>query len=148
MAPEAPEALTDQQLCDALRARGQRVTSQRLVIHQVLREAGRHVTADEVLDLVGERLPNISLPTVYSTLETLETLGAVRRVSTARGAALFDPRTDPHDHMVCERCGAVEDIETATELRGAITKARRRGFDARGAEVTIRGLCAGCAEVP
>ena len=50
----------------ALRGAGYRVTPQRLVIHRTLVELGRHVGAEELLAAVGHRLPNVSLPTVYS----------------------------------------------------------------------------------
>ena len=77
-----------------------RVTPQRVVLHRALRELDRHVTADELLDAVAERLPNVSLPTIYATLDLLEELGMVRRVQRA-GTTLFDPRTEPHHHLVC-----------------------------------------------
>src|SRR5437899_1917544 len=94
--------VTDQQLTSVLHARGQRVTPQRLVISRTLRELGRHVTADEVLAGVADRLPNVSLPTVYSTLELFEDLGLVRRLGVSQGPVMYDPRPEPHDHMVCD----------------------------------------------
>jgi len=79
-------AFNDEQLTAVLHERGQRVTPQRLVINRALRELDRHVTADEVLAAVARRLPNVSLPTVYSTLELFEELGLVHRV----GVSLVD----------------------------------------------------------
>src|SRR3954454_18324947 len=101
----------DTSLIDALRARGQRVTPQRLVIHRILREQNRHVSVEEVQSLVSDRLPNVSLPTVYSTLELLEELGLVRRVGEIGGRVLFDSRLDDHHHAVCSNCGRTEDID-------------------------------------
>ena len=86
------DSVTDD-LPTALRERGMRVTPQRVVLHRALRELDRHVTADELLDSVADRLPNVSLPTIYATLELLEELGMVRRVQRA-GTTLFDPRVD------------------------------------------------------
>jgi len=63
-----------QDLSTALRERGMRVTPQRIVVHRALRDLDRHVTADELLDAVCDRLPNVSLPTIYATLELLEQL--------------------------------------------------------------------------
>src|SRR3954453_20782325 len=93
----------DARLTAALRERGQRVTSQRLVIHRLLRELDRHVTAGEVLRQAAERLPGMSLPTVYATLDLLTELGLARRVSVG-GPVLYDPRTEDHAHMGCRRC--------------------------------------------
>ena len=144
MASTTSPQLSESDLAGALRRRGQRVTSQRLVIHRALREMGRHVTAEQVLDAVVPRLPGISLPTVYATLDLFEELGLVHRVPGAPGAVLYDPRTDPHHHMVCERCGAVEDLEARVDLAASTRAARRRGFQPEGSQVVIRGLCAGC----
>src|SRR5215216_6191004 len=128
----------------ALRAAGYRVTPQRLVIHRALVELGRHVGAEELLDAVGRQLPNVSLPTVYSALDALEDAGLVRRVSAGQGHALYDARPADHHHLVCRRCGAVEDLDAPVPLSRALNSAREHGFAPDGAEVVIRGLCANC----
>jgi Fe2+ or Zn2+ uptake regulation protein len=138
-------ASPDIQLQSALRERGLRVTPQRVLIHRALRELDRHVTADEVLDAVSVRLPNASLPTVYSTLELLEELGMVRRLAARSGAALYDPRPDEHQHVVCRSCGRVEDLDVPVDSVRAIRAARKRGFEPDNAELVISGLCADCA---
>src|SRR3954466_1044180 len=132
------------QLTDLLRERGQRVTSQRLLIDRFLRENQGHVTAEQVLAGVADALPGTALPTVYATLELFEELGLGRRVQTGGGAMGFDPRTAPHHHVTCRRCGAVEDVEAPVELEGVLRRARRAGFEAEHAEVVVRGLCRDC----
>jgi Fe2+ or Zn2+ uptake regulation protein len=134
----------DQELAAALRARDQRVTSQRIVIHRALREADRHVTAEEVLASVSGQLPNVSLPTVYATLDLFQRLGIVRRVSAGDGAVLYDPRAEPHHHLVCRNCGGVEDLEHELDLGPALRAAGRAGFAADDAELVVSGLCADC----
>jgi Fe2+ or Zn2+ uptake regulation protein len=136
------------ELRDLLHQRGQRVTSQRLVIHAALEQLGRHTSADELLRVVSDRLPGVSLPTVYSTLELLEELGLVRRVPGAGGATLWDPGRDPHHHVACRRCGRVEDLEANVDAAGALAAARRRGFVADHAGLLVSGLCPACARLP
>jgi Fe2+ or Zn2+ uptake regulation protein len=136
--------MKDAQLTEALRSRGQRVTPQRLVIHRILREMNRHVSADELLTEVSERLPNVSLPTVYSTLELLEELGLVQRVGEIGGRVLFDSRLDDHHHVVCESCGRVEDIDAAVDSAPALAAARRAGFADARAGLIVTGRCARC----
>jgi Fe2+ or Zn2+ uptake regulation protein len=138
----------DDRLSAALRERGQRVTSQRLVIHRVLHELDAHVTAEEVLGAVADRLPGVSLPTVYATLELLEDLGAIRRVAVPGGPALYDPRTAPHHHMVCGTCGRAEDVFADVDLTAAVRSAKRDGFSARHAEVIVTGTCEACTGRP
>jgi Fe2+ or Zn2+ uptake regulation protein len=139
-------SVPDTQLQDELRSRGMRVTPQRVLIHRALRELDRHVSADEVLVAVSERLPNASLPTVYATLELLEELGMVRRVAARAGAALYDPRVAPHQHVVCRSCGRVEDLDVDVDTARALRAARRRGFEPTDAELVVSGLCGDCAE--
>jgi Fe2+ or Zn2+ uptake regulation protein len=134
-----------EEAAQALRAKGYRVTPQRLVVQQALAGGARHLSAEEVQEAVSERMPNVSLPTVYAALEALEESGLVRRVAAGRGPALFDARPAGHHHLVCRRCGAVEDIEAEVELGPALRRAARAGFAADGAEVVVHGLCARCA---
>jgi Fe2+ or Zn2+ uptake regulation protein len=128
----------------ALRARGQRVTPQRLAIAAVLQDLSHHATAEEIHGLVGERVPGISLPTVYATLDLMEDLGLVRRVATDGGRALFDARTDEHHHAVCRRCGSVLDIEATPDHAALLRAARSAGFAPDDAQVVVRGVCADC----
>src|SRR3954451_2868448 len=136
---------SDIQLTDALRQRGQRVTPQRLVIARTLQEMGRHVSAEEVLGAVEEQLPNVSLPTVYSTLELLGELGLLRRVGPAGGRMLFDARTEEHEHAMCSVCGRVDDIDVHVDAAPAIDAARAAGWSGPSAGVLITGVCDRCA---
>ena len=126
----------DQRLTDALRARGQRVTLPRLMVHRFVAGAPQHVTAEDV----HAELPSLSFATIYSTLELLEQLGLVRRVSTLGGAAVYDSRMDSHDHAVCRVCGRMFDI-AASERSAPSAPA---GFQVEQAVVQLIGLCADC----
>jgi Fe2+ or Zn2+ uptake regulation protein len=121
-----------------------RVTPQRLAVHGALQALGRHATAEEVLDRVHGSVPGVSLPTVYAALELLADLGLAARVHAGR-AVRYDPRAEPHHHLVCTVCGAVADLDAAVELGPAVEQARALGAEAHGAEVTVRGRCAACA---
>ncbi len=132
-------------LSDALRARGGRVTPQRLAIARVVRETAGHITAEAVFGQVSERMPGVSLPTVYATLELLEELGQVRRVPGVPGAVLFDSRAQAHDHFVCRRCGTVVDLDSETDHAAVLRAADELGCRADDAQVVVTGLCAGCA---
>ncbi len=138
MKPVAPT------LSDSLHARGMRVTPQRLVIYDALARLGRHASAEQVREAVAERVPGISLPTVYATLDLLERLELVRRVHTGGSAVLYDPRTDPHQHAVCRSCGAVEDLDAPVDTAKAIGAARKSGFVPEDASTVVTGLCANC----
>src|SRR5215217_2824287 len=108
-------------LSELLRERGMRVTSQRLLIERALRDHGGHLTADQVHELVEPALPGVTQQTVYSTLALLAELGVARRV-VAPGTTRFEATRDDHQHAVCERCGAIEDLHTRVPL-AAVTRA-------------------------
>ena len=132
-------------LAAALRQRGQRSTPQRLAIARVLTDLDRHVTAERVHAEVSARMPGVSLPTVYATLDLLEELGLARRVATEGGAVVYDPRTDAHHHLVCRACGKIADVDAPVDTAGVQAAAREAGFEPDASEVVVRGLCADCA---
>jgi Fe2+ or Zn2+ uptake regulation protein len=131
------------ELMTALRERGMRVTPQRVVLHRALRELDRHVTADELLHAVSDRLPNVSLPTIYATLELFEELGMVRRVQRA-GTSVFDARTDVHHHLICTVCGSIEDLEAELDTSALERAADSRGFGRERVEAVVHGRCTTC----
>ena len=132
-------------LATALRDRGQRVTPQRLMVARVMSDLDTHVTAEAVFEEVRRRMPGVSLPTVYATLDLLEGVGLIDRVTTERGAAIYDPRTDEHHHLVCRRCGAIMDVEATVGAGDLLDAARSAGFAPDHAQVVVRGLCSACA---
>jgi Fe2+ or Zn2+ uptake regulation protein len=143
MAPTAE--ILDRELTNLLRSRGQRVTPQRLVLHRVLRSRDRHLTAEEAMRELGQQLPNVSVPTVYATLELFEELGLIRRVAMeGSGPALFDSRTDDHNHVACRRCGRVEDIEVPVDDTRVRSAARAAGYEPEHTDVVVVGLCRDC----
>ena len=131
-------------LSTTLRQHGHRVTSQRVILHRVLTELDRHATAEEIAREAEERLPGMSLPTVYATLELFEELGLVRRVN-AGGPTLFDPNPDGHSHFACRDCGAVLDVPVLVDATGATAVAQRSGLRVDTVEVVLRGLCGSCS---
>jgi Fe2+ or Zn2+ uptake regulation protein len=136
---------TDQSdLVDLLRARGRRVTSQRLVILRELRRRARHATADEIRRAVSHELPGTAAPTIYATLDLLVELGLVRRIDAGTGASLYDARTEPHQHLVCDRCGSIEDIDVDVDAERFLEAAARAGYTAQRAELVVHGLCPNC----
>ena len=136
---------SDEELSELLRARGQRVTSQRLVILRELRRRHHHATADEILGMVSHDLPGITAPTVYSTLELLVELHLIRKIDVGSGVSLFDGRTDPHQHTVCSVCGGVKDLDGEFNPATLIKAAEDTGFRPEQVDVVLSGVCAQCA---
>jgi Fe2+ or Zn2+ uptake regulation protein len=132
-------------LSELLRERGMRVTSQRLLIERALRDHGGHLTAEQVHELVEPVLPGVTQQTVYSTLALLAELGVARRVAAPGPSTRFEAVTSDHHHMICERCGAIEDLHARVPLAAATRASRESGFVPASAGVTVLGLCRRCA---
>lgn len=92
-----------------LKDHGLKVTPQRISVLKVL--AGHtHPTIDELYNEIKKESPSISLATVYKNLNTLKDEGLVVEVNIVNQKSRYDIYEKPHIHIVCERCGAVEDI--------------------------------------
>jgi Fe2+ or Zn2+ uptake regulation protein len=128
---------------DALREQGLKVTAQRLAVYRTITEHGRHLTAEEVYARVSQRLPTISLTTVYKILNELVELGRAQRVSLGDGSVRFDPNVDGHAHLVCRRCGRAEDLP-ASEYHVGVPEIAARGYRVLGHAVIFYGLCPDC----
>jgi Fe2+ or Zn2+ uptake regulation protein len=146
-APEINGSEDQRDLIELLHARGQRVTSQRLVILRELRRRSEHATAEEIHRAVHHELPGTATPTIYATLDLFVELGLARRIETGT-AALYDARLEPHQHAICRRCGRVQDVDGRINASALLRAAGDRGFHAEGAELIISGLCEECAALP
>lgn len=131
-------------LLERLRDRGWRLTAQRRVVAEVLNGEHMHLTADEVHERAGQRLPEISRATVYNTLGELVALGEVLEVATDGRAKRYDPNAHrPHHHLVCTGCRTIRDVPAAPDL-GLLPADTAFGFAVTGVEITYRGLCPDC----
>jgi Fur family peroxide stress response transcriptional regulator len=98
--PEIPEEIS-----------GLRMTRQRQEIYRILIEQRDHPTANEVFMRAKDRLPNISLATVYNCLEALVQHGIIRQVHFERESSRYCPNLREHGHFHDESTGAIHDVD-------------------------------------
>jgi Fur family ferric uptake transcriptional regulator len=130
-----------------LREQGYRLTPQRNVIWEVLRDAGRHMTADEVTRQVCSRLPDVNVSTVYRTLELLVSLDLVLETRLEGSACYYEVSPEPsHHHFVCTQCGAVGHFsdDLLSPVHAELTE--RKGFAVSQIQLTAFGLCRECQD--
>ncbi|MGK7310629.1 MAG: Fur family transcriptional regulator [Candidatus Longimicrobiales bacterium M2_2A_002] len=135
----------DARLRTALEAKGQRFTEQRAAVYRFLHHTDRHPSADDVFTSVRDVIPDISLATVYKSLETLVSCGLASKLTYGDGSARYDGRTDPHPHARCLSCGTVSDVPghlDAESVRGI--GELPGGFAVEGYRVEVVGLCQAC----
>ncbi|MEW6328685.1 MAG: transcriptional repressor [Candidatus Micrarchaeota archaeon] len=122
----------------------ERLTRQRKIILEELGKVRTHPSAPELYIAVRKRIPRISLGTVYRNLEQLSREGAVMKITTD-SLSRFDGHSEPHPHFLCEKCGAVFDMDKPMEVRFD-KKFLERKFGCRvfGASLEVYGLCKKC----
>jgi Fur family transcriptional regulator, ferric uptake regulator len=131
-------------LAARLRAAGQRVTPQRLLILGVFRP-GEHLSADEVFDRVERELPATTRSTVYRSLESFRDAGLVSETDLGHGVRQFELLEEArHHHLICHGCGAMVDLadELVQPLRDGVRA--RYGFAAGIEHLALFGYCAAC----
>lgn len=119
-----------------------RLTAQRRVIAEAFAGEHVHLTAEEVLDRARRHMPEISLATVYNTLNELVALGELRPLHSGRDRPRYDPTAPAHDHLVCLGCGAIHDVYPRG--RKMLPRAQRFGHRVVAQETVFRGYCPRC----
>ncbi|RKY03156.1 transcriptional repressor [Candidatus Poribacteria bacterium] len=135
----------EEKLKEVLKRAGYRVTRQRLVIFEALRGTTSHPTAEEIYNMVKSRLPNISLGTVYRTLELFERLGVLQRLTFEGSPSRFDGNPKPHYHAICLGCGRVLDADEPVPEDIGRRFSEETGFEIVGYKLEFYGYCKECA---
>ena len=129
---------------DAITRSGIRLTPQRRTVYEALMDRRDHPTALEVFMRVKDRMPSISLATVYNCLEALTESGLVRHVNFDRASSRYCPNLVPHGHFFCSDCGAVFDVPIKASLQDAWEVPPQTVVSQT--ELTLQGLCPICAQ--
>jgi Fur family transcriptional regulator, ferric uptake regulator len=122
----------------------QRNTQQRQVILEELRKLDSHPTAAALYALVRNRLPKISLGTVYRNLEMLYQLGIIQKLEFGGNEARYDGTVAHHDHIRCVNCGRLEDISDPPLDLPGVQENDLGGYKILGHRFEYLGLCPGC----
>ena len=127
-----------------LRARGFRMTSQRLAILHTLRHAGTHLSPREVYRQAKQDLPGLTEPTVYRTLEFLVENGLARPSQTGNGHLMYEIAGNDHHHLVCRMCGDEIEVEHALLEQLYQKLESTSGYVRIDSHMTFFGVCSAC----
>jgi Fur family ferric uptake transcriptional regulator len=144
----ATPALADD-IMARLRASGGRVTAtRRATVEVLLSAADRHLNAEQIVDAVRARLPDVAGSTIYRTLAALEDLAVISHVHLDHGPATFHFGDRTHRHLVCRHCHTI--IETPADLFADLAEDldRRYGFSIIGEHFALAGECRACRQQP
>jgi Fe2+ or Zn2+ uptake regulation protein len=116
----------------------------------VLLAAGRPVTLPDITQLA----PDLAQSSVYRNLDVLERSGVIRRITAGSEYAHFELTEEllgHHHHLICVRCGSLDDIHLDDHLELLVDQhlrelAEQVGFDPLHHSLDLYGRCAGCQD--
>ena len=131
---------------DELKRAGLKITVPRMKILQILEQArNHHMSAEMVYQTLVEQGEDVGLATVYRVLTQFEAAGIVVRHNFEGEFAVFEiNQGEHHDHLVCVKCGRVDEfIDETIENRQRVV-AEKAGFKMTDHSLNIYGLCGNC----
>ncbi|MCA9506072.1 MAG: transcriptional repressor [Myxococcales bacterium] len=121
-------------------------TRQREMILAAFLEAKRHVTSEDLYQLVREQHPNIGYTTVYRTMKLLVEAGLATERHFDDGITRYETEHEHHDHLVCIKCGRIQEFECDEIEERQREIAKGYGFQVLRHRHELYGHCAACRE--
>lgn len=111
------------------------------LILNIINNSMCHPTAEEIFFEAKKVSPKIVMATVYNNLATLTSEGLIRKIKAVGAADRYDSTMHGHDHLVCDRCGALADItvEELPQILKSVTKGRMTSYN-----LTVGYICDDC----
>lgn len=145
-------SISQEKFKEMLKEKGLKVTNQRLLVLEVLADhRDRHMTAEDIYELVKEDYPDIGLATIYRTVQLLLEMQLVDRINLDDGCVRYEIGEMPgneakhhHHHLICKTCGKIFPFkdDLLDELEGHIEMAT--GFHVLDHELKFYGQCREC----
>ncbi len=120
-------------------------TAQRIAIFNYIKDSNLNPSIKDIYQHVSERLSNISLTTVYNTIELLKKEGLIIELphTTGKEGRRFSSNLTTHDHLICNYCGTVVDMKFDLD-RSLLDKNNCYGYDIHTVSLNIYGICPEC----
>ena len=131
----------------ALNSAGLRVTNQRALLLEIIRQGEGHLDAFELYRRAREKQPRLSLSTVYRALQKFKKLGLVEEVHFDETHHHYEVKpSSEHHHLVCLGCGRVIEFHypLARQVKRNVPEAK--DFDIIGTELRMTGYCSRCRQ--
>lgn len=137
-------------LKEKLKETGFKITPQRRAIVEILlKHKDKHLSSEEIYDLVRVDCPEIGLATVYRTMQLLDDVGAISKLNLDDGCIRYEIDLDDsdahnHHHLICKNCGCI--IEVKEDLLESIEEQIQKiyNFNILDHDVKFYGLCEDC----
>ena len=120
------------------------MTAQRKLIFDIINNSCEHLTAEKIYLTAKKIMPGIAMATVYNSLKYLVDNKYIRKVGVSNGADFYDKSLMPHEHIICEKCGAIADI-----MNGGIKDIIEKEVGSKiiNYELNVHYICSKCKSV-
>jgi Fur family ferric uptake transcriptional regulator len=132
-----------------LKEKGYKLTPQRrAILDTIIKSEGKHLTAEEIYELVKVDCPEIGLATVYRTVLLLDELGVICKLDLNDGCSRYElvhqNENHQHHHLICTNCGKVLEVEG--DLLENLEKniEEKCNFEIKNHSLKFYGLCSDC----
>jgi len=132
-----------EELCEVFREQGLKVTPQRRLIFESLRDGPDHPTADDIYHGVKDVMPDMSLATVYHTLNDLVSMRELVALDLGEGKTRYDICASAHCHLVCLACRNVQDVMRDPDCAQLLPE-EAYGYEIERCDVLFYGRCPEC----
>ena len=130
---------------EILRAEGKRITPQRSLLLEIIRESRGHLDAGEIYHRARSRDPRISLSTVYRNLNLLKELGLIAEVHLDEEHHHYEPTEGTqHYHLICSGCGRIVEFDNPSVGTSLSQVCEEEGFLVERVHIDLVGLCPEC----
>lgn len=135
---------TRKELGIELRSNGCKVTPQRIAVYEFLASTKAHPTVEIIYQKLHSVYPNMSLATVYKTVDALQKMGIIQELNTGEEAFRYDAETVPHAHIQCTVCGRVDDVPDLAAAGLQQEVAESTGYEVASQQLYFYGVCPHC----
>ena len=138
--------ISEKEIFVNLKQAGLKLTKQRkAIIHYI---AGRtdHPTAQQIYHQLRSRDTDLSMATVYNTLNVLVTMALIKEIDFEHSDNRYDTNLNPHINLICTSCGSISDHMTDLPISPRLLK-QKHGFTLKNYRLEYQGLCASCQEL-
>jgi Fur family ferric uptake transcriptional regulator len=122
-------------------------TRQRELILKTFLDSKRHVTSEELYQSVRADHPNVGYTTVYRTMKLLVEAGLATERNFDDGITRYEIEQEHHDHLVCIKCGKIQEFESEMIEDTQNRIAKEHGFQIMRHRHELYGHCAACQEL-
>lgn len=132
---------------DKFKEEGYKLTTQRRAILDVIIEnQEKHLSPEEIYNIVKNNYPEIGIATVYRTLQLLEKLNIIYKLNFDDGFNRYELNisSDNHHHLICMKCGSITEVKLDLLERLEKEIEEENGFQIIDHNVKFFGYCMDC----